>query len=356
MIEVRIGRRIPPQADFPGFSLEVEFKAAAGITVLFGPSGSGKTLTLESIAGFERPDTGRILLDDAILFDAAARVHLPPRLRGFGYVFQNYALFPHMSLRDNLVFAAERFPRMERHRRVADLLEQFQLGGVAARRPHEVSGGEKQRCSIARALIGEPRALLLDEPARGLDAPLRASLYALLGQVRQQFNLPILLVTHDLDEAFALGEQMLVMQEGKVVQSGAPGQILDRPASPEVARLLGIPNVFEATITALDPGRNSSRLEAAAFQLSVPYLPGHFRGDRVWISFRPEDVLAHPPDGVRPMNAIPVSLLRASERSQNVRLEFSGDLVADISRQVFERLKDNVEWLLEIPPQAVRVL
>jgi molybdate transport system ATP-binding protein len=356
VIQARVAKKFPPGKDFPGFALDLEIRAAAGITVLFGPSGAGKTLTLEAIAGFVRPDSGRILLDDVILFDAAAQVNIPPRRRHCGYVFQNYALFPHMTLRQNLLFAADRMRRLERHRRVGEMLERFQLAAVAGRRPHEVSGGEKQRCSIARALIGEPRLLLLDEPARGLDAPLRASLYALLRQVRAGFNIPILLVTHDLDEAFALGEHMLVIQDGRVVQSGPPRRVLDEPASVDVARLLAIPNLFQAEITALDPGRNTSRLQAAAFELAAPYLPGHFRGDRVWVSVRAEDLHVHARDGVRPPNSFPAELVRVQERSQSVRLEFSGDLFADIPREEFERQKDNQEWLVEIPPHALRVI
>ncbi len=150
-------------------------RAGKGITVLFGPSGAGKTLTLDSIAGFVRPDEGRILLDDQILFDGDAGVHLAPQARRCGYVFQNYALFPHMTLRKNLEFAAERMPRLERHRKVNEMLEKFHLGEVSGRQPHELSGGQKQRCSIARALIGAPRLLLLDEPTRGLDPPLGPS-------------------------------------------------------------------------------------------------------------------------------------------------------------------------------------
>ena len=132
-------------------------------------------------------------------------------------------------------------PRLERHRRVNEMLERFHLADVAGRRPHEVSGGEKQRCSIARALIGAPRLLLLDEPARGLDAPLRAELYATLRQVRAEFNVPILLVTHDLDECFELGDEMLVMREGPHrAERLAAQDVLDQPANVEVARLLGI--------------------------------------------------------------------------------------------------------------------
>ncbi len=248
MIQLRIRKQFPPRPDAAAFSLDVDFKTAGGVTVLFGPSGSGKTLTLDCIAGFAAPDEGRILLDDEILFDAPTGVCLPPQARRCGYVFQNYALFPHMTLRQNLAFAVERKPRLERHRRVNEMLERFHLTDVAGRKPHELSGGQKQRCSIARALIGAPRLLLLDEPARGLDAPLRAELYAVLRQVRAEFKMPILLVTHDLDECFELGDEMLILRDGRLVQSGAPKAIADRPASVEVARLLGIFNLLPAEI------------------------------------------------------------------------------------------------------------
>src|ERR1700677_641601 len=187
MIQARIRKQFAPGPDSAGFSLDLEFSAGAGVTVLFGSSGSGKTLTLDSIAGFVRPDEGRILLDDQILFDGAAGVHLQPRARHCGYVFQNYALFPHMTLRQNLEFAVERAPRLERHRRVNEMLERFHLQDAAGRRPHEVSGGQRQRCSIARALIGSPKVLLLDEPTQGLDTPLRTELYTALRQVRVDF-------------------------------------------------------------------------------------------------------------------------------------------------------------------------
>jgi ABC-type sulfate/molybdate transport systems ATPase subunit len=299
MIHARIAKRFPQAADSAGFALDVEIKASAGVTVIFGPSGAGKTLALECIAGFVRPDAGRIILDDAILFDAATRVHLAPQRRNCGYVFQNYALFPHMTLRDNLLFASARLPRLGRHRKVAEMLEQFRLTPVAGRRPHEVSGGQQQRCSIARALIGGPRLLLLDEPARGLDAPLRADLYAVIRQVRAEFNLPVLLVTHDLDECFELGDQMLVFREGRVAQAGAPRKIIEQPANIEIARLLGIENVLPAEIVALDPGRNTSILRLEHGEVRGPYFPGHLIGDRVHLCVRAEQLRAAPSAPVR---------------------------------------------------------
>jgi molybdate transport system ATP-binding protein len=261
MLSARIRKTFPARPDSAGFAIDLELDAGTGVTVLFGPSGAGKTLALDSIAGFVRPDEGRILLDDEILYDGAAGVHLPPQKRNCGYVFQNYALFPHMTLRRNLEFAAERSPRLERHRRVAEMLEKFRLNEVAGRRPHEVSGGQRQRCSIARALIGSPKLLLLDEPATGLDAPLRAELYEVLRQVRAEFKIPILLVTHDLDECFELGNEMMILSHGKIVQRGTPREILDQPANADVARLLGEFNLLEGVIRLLDPGRNLSRVQ-----------------------------------------------------------------------------------------------
>jgi molybdate transport system ATP-binding protein len=204
MLQAAITKRFPAGPESAAFTLNVEFEAGPGVTALYGPSGSGKTLTLDTIAGFVAPDSGRILLNDRILFDSGANVHLPPRDRQCGYVFQNYALFPNMTVRNNLAFAASRLPRLERHRRIAELLDRFHITDLAGRSPHELSGGQKQRASIARSLIANPQALLLDEPATGLDATLRADLHSLIREIRQSLAIPILLVTHNPEECFAL--------------------------------------------------------------------------------------------------------------------------------------------------------
>jgi molybdate transport system ATP-binding protein len=356
MISARLRKTFPARPDSAPFSLELEFQAAAGVTVLFGPSGSGKTLTLDAIAGFVRPDDGRILLDDEILFDGAAGVSLAPQARNCGYVFQNYALFPHMTLRQNLEFAAERRPRLERHRRVNEMLERFRLVDAAGRRPHEVSGGQRQRCSIARALIGAPKLLLFDEAAQGLDAPLRAEFYEVLRQVRADFKTPMLLVTHDLDECFALGEEMLVLREGRLVQSGPPSVILDQPANADVARLLGVFNLIPGEIRALDPGRNTSKLQMGEFELDGPYFPGHLKGDRVTVCVRPERLTALARNGRPGANQIPAQLERAVERPQWMRLQFAGGIAVDLARPDYELVRDTKDWVIEFPRESLRVL
>jgi len=313
-------------------------------------------LTLDCIAGFERPDEGRVLLDDDILFDGAAGVHLPPRSRRCGYVFQNYALFPHLTLRKNLEFAAERLPRLERHRKVTEMLDKFHLTEMAGRRPYQLSGGQKQRCSIARALIGAPRVLLLDEPARGLDAPLRTELYSVLRRVRSEFSIPVLLVTHDFDECLALGDEMIVLRAGKVVQTGTPQKIMEQPASVEIARLLGVFNLLPAEIRALDPARNSSQVRLGEFDLTGPYFPSCLIGDRVWLCVRPDMLSVAPRNGRPGTNQIPLALLRKIERPDRLRLEFEGDIAVELDRSEFEQYRDVKEFVVEFPPSGLRIL
>ena len=281
LLEFTIQKRFAPGRSAPGFELDVRFGCDAGVTVLFGASGSGKTLTLEALAGFLRPDRGRILLNDEILFDGESGVCLPPQRRGVGYVFQNDALFPHMTLDENLAFGIARLPVLERHRRVRGMLDRFGLTALATRRPHELSGGQKQRASIARALVTEPRLLLLDEPVQGLDYPLRQDFYEILRDVRQTYRIPILLVTHDVREGFELAAQMAVYEAGRIVQTGAPEEIFRHPRNPSVARLFGIMNIFSGTVETLDPAADTTCIRTEAFPVTVPYLPGRLKGDQV---------------------------------------------------------------------------
>lgn len=356
MISARIRKTYTGGRESAPFSLDAEFTTSRAITALFGPSGAGKTLTLDCIAGFVRPDGGRILLNDAILFDGQSGVDLRPQKRNCGYVFQNYALFPHMTLRENLAFAAERLPRLERHRRVLEVLEKFRLADVGGRRPHEVSGGQKQRCSIARALIATPRVLLLDEPARGLDSPLRAELYDIVRQVQAEFNIPVLLVTHSLEECFALADTMMIIRDGRVVQTGRPAEVCSRPANLQVAQLLGVYNLLPVEVRALDPSRNSSVLRYGEFDITGPYVPGHLKGDRVHLAVTPRQLRAFPRSGKLSTNQIALPLVRSVERPGGVRLEFGGDLAVDITAADFALNRHVKDWAVEFPADAIRVL
>jgi ABC-type sulfate/molybdate transport systems ATPase subunit len=354
MIRVQITKRFPPGPESAGFHLETQFEAGPGVTVLYGPSGSGKTVTLESIAGFVPPDSGRIMLDNRILFDGESGVELPPQQRSCGYVFQNYALFPHMTLRENLAFAAHSLPRLERHRRIAEQLERFKLTTMAGRYPHELSGGQKQRSSIARALIANPRAVLLDEPARGLDEALRTDLYTLIRELRDGLSIPILLVTHDLEECFGLAERVLIYDAGKIVHRGSPTELLRNPSSMEAARLLGGFNIFEADVIALDPARQTSRLRLLGEEISGPHLRGCFKGDRVAVCARPEELQIATEPGE---NRIRAELRHTLERPQSIRADFGNELMVDVPREVWRSLEEAGKrngWWVEIPAQSLR--
>ncbi|WP_132013348.1 ATP-binding cassette domain-containing protein [Hydrogenispora ethanolica] len=209
MLEVAIGKELPE------YQLQVEFKAANNIVVLFGPSGCGKTTILRSIAGLLRPDAGRIALGDRVLFDADARVALPPRDRGVGLVFQDYALFPHMTVRRNITYSVKTFTAAVRET-FANLLKQLRIESLAERYPEELSGGEKQRVALARALMAEPRLLLLDEPLSALDSDTRSELQDELLRLQELWRIPFVLVTHDAAEAEKLGDVILYMERGRI--------------------------------------------------------------------------------------------------------------------------------------------
>jgi len=342
MTSTRVKKRVSE-----AFALDVDFSLGAGTMALIGPPGAGKTLLLEMVAGLAKPDEGRILLDDAILFDGQARVDLPPVRRGCGYISQADSLFPHRTLRQNLEFAARRLPRLERHRRVAEVIEQFALADAAALRPAAAEPAERLRCSIARALIGAPSLLLAD------DAGIHDALF---GLIRTHFRGPILMASRDLDLACAAASEMALLDRGRIVQRGAPRQVLDQPATPEAARLAGYENLWQGTIATLDRAANLSRLEFDSFALTVPYLPGHLRGDRVWVAIRATAVRPRRADSPPAPNVIPTELVRVSARAQSMRLEFAGSVVAEVSLSQYAALGDNKHLSLELPGESLRVM
>jgi molybdate transport system ATP-binding protein len=341
MTHVRIAKKTAT-----GLSLDVDFPVGPGVTGIVGPAGAGKSLLLEAIAGFVTPDSGRFLLQDAILFDAAARVNAPPRSRSIGYIFPSLALFPHMTLERNVAFAANDWPRLERHRRVTEMLDRFELTAAAALRPRDATAAQRLHCAVARALIGEPKLLLMD------DAPIDEPL---LARIREKFSHPVLMATADRDLCSATADELILLEAGRIVERGPVRSLLDSPESVEAAQLLGIANLFEATIAALDPARKSSRLDFGAFTLNGPHIPGHFRGDRVTVVVRAGALRVHNGKAAGE-NLVATPLRRVSERVRYVRMEFDGGIFAEISRDEYMRLKDNQEWTIEFPPESLRVL
>ncbi len=205
------------------FRLDVRFHAEARRTVIYGPSGAGKSLTLQAIAGLLKPDEGRIACDDLPLFDSAAGVNVPARERRFGYLFQDYALFPHLSVRQNIAFGLQRGwlnppskMAVGAAGAVQRWLDAFELGAVAGQRPHQLSGGQRQRTALARALVNEPRALLLDEPFSALDPALRGRMRDELHALLERIDIPMLMITHDPEDLARFGDARLLLEDGVI--------------------------------------------------------------------------------------------------------------------------------------------
>mgnify|MGYP001424697142 CR=1 FL=1 len=267
--------------------------AAPGVTVLFGPSGCGKTTVLRCLAGLERPDAGTIRLGDETWFDAAVGVQLPPQRRGIGFLSQDYALFPHLTVGDNVAYGLRGLPQGERRRRAAVLLDAFDLAALAGRRPAQLSGGQQQRVALARALAPRPRLLLLDEPLSALDAVLREQLRGELGRLLRRAGIPALVVTHDRSEAMALGDRLVVMRDGRIRQDGPVLEVFNRPVDAEVARIVGVET--------RQPGRLLSRREGLAevevAGVRLLALAPDWEGVEVVVCVRGEDVVLERPGG-----------------------------------------------------------
>jgi len=208
-----------------GFALDVKWKIGKELGVLFGPSGAGKSLTLKMIAGLFRPDKGQVISAGNAYFDSSKNINMPPQKRQCGYVFQDLALFPHMTVRENILYGAKGLEHDEAALRCDELMSQFQINSIRNSMPLEISGGQKQRVAFARALIRRPEMLLLDEPFSALDTMLRIEMRAFLKDMRSEFNMPVILVTHDIAEARELADKIIVYSDGRVVQIGKPDEI-----------------------------------------------------------------------------------------------------------------------------------
>lgn len=239
------------QRNLSGFTLETAFSAAGDSVGILGASGSGKTMTLRCIAGLETPDRGQIILNQRVLFNAERKINIPCCQRRVGMVFQNYALFPHMSVAQNVAFGLQKLPPAERTQRLKKYLALMQLQGLEARYPHQISGGQQQRVALARALAIEPEVLLLDEPFSALDTHLRSQLEKQLIETLACYGGVTLLVTHNLEEAYRICPNLLVLSAGKVLAQGPKQVIFERPSTYTVAQLTGCKNFSRAQAAGL---------------------------------------------------------------------------------------------------------
>jgi molybdate transport system ATP-binding protein len=322
------------------FELAVRLSVGSETMALVGPSGAGKTTVLRAIAGLRRPDRGRIALGERIWFDAEAKVDLPPERRSVGLVFQEYALFPHMTVRANVGFGGEA--------RVDDLLERLRIAHLAGERPGSLSGGERQRVAVARALARDPDVLLLDEPLAALDAHTRAAVRAELQDVLAELALPTLVVTHDFRDAAALAGRIGVIVDGRLRQEGTAAQLVAHPADAFVAAFTG---------GNLLPGRGEGSVEVTldaggVVRAAEPAPPG-----RVGVAVYPWEVgiaLQAPADG---LNALAGVVHGLAPEGGRVRFRV-GEVVVERPADEIERLhiQAGMDAWATFPPSAVRLV
>ncbi|NBB82465.1 MAG: molybdenum ABC transporter ATP-binding protein [Alphaproteobacteria bacterium] len=310
VLAVDIARRLG------GHAFHFAFEApSTGLTALAGPSGAGKTTCINLIAGMLHPDAGRIALGDRVLFDAARRIDLAPERRAVGYVFQDAKLFPHMTVRDNLLYGWRRRtgPRRLEVDPVVDLLG---LAALLGRRPATLSGGERQRVALGRALLSQPDLLLMDEPLAALDPNRRAEVLPLIERLRDTVGLPILYVSHNLDEVTRLADHVVVVDRGRTVASGEATAILNRIDLRPLTGATDLGAVIDARITAHLPEDGLSRLDAGGTALTVLSVDGPV-GGRVRLRLRARDIAVarSAPTDSSVMNVIPCRLAAIDDRS-----------------------------------------
>jgi len=274
---------------------DVSFTFEGGIFSILGPSGCGKSTTLRCIAGLEVPEAGFIKIGDAVVTDMQRGVFVPPYSRNVGFVFQNYALWPHMTVYENVSFGLQmrKQPKSEVENRVRQALELVGLGGLEDRYPFQLSGGQQQRVALARSLVYNPSLLLLDEPLSNLDAKIRETVRSELRRLLKSLGITAIYVTHDQEEAFVLSDRMAIMNDGKIVQEGTPLEIYERPKHPFVVKFIGKANIFEGTLQEKGSGEEGTvlleELGVALHCKLPPDLSLHENG-RCLVALRPTEL------------------------------------------------------------------
>ncbi len=355
-----------------GFRLELSLNISREILVLFGRSGAGKTLTLRAVAGLFRPEAGHIVLGGRVLFDSKAGVNLPPQARRVGYVPQGYALFPHLSVFDNVAYGLRGKPE-EVRRQVFELLDLVGLRELADRRPQQLSGGQQQRVALARALAVRPEVLLLDEPLSALDVPTRLELQGLIRDLQRQFGIPTLFVTHNLAEAMFLADRLAVVDRGRLLQVGPPKEVLNRPAQLEAAHLMGVRNIFHGRVSLVSEGGLRVRVGERDLLARPAATPAGLRpGDPVWVCVRAERIALVLPERLHraaDANLVLGEITREADYGLASVLYFrltgprlspnrDYDLEVEVPAYVHERLRlDRVRtWTLAVDPEAVHLI
>jgi molybdate transport system ATP-binding protein len=327
---------------FPAVQMDMAFEVPTpGVTVLFGPSGSGKSTIISAAAGLLRPDECRVVIDEQVLADSASNIWLPPEQRRMGLVFQDPRLFPHMSVATNLRFGLRRATRGPVQ--FDDVVELLGIGALLTRRPHTLSGGERQRVAIGRALLAQPHLLLMDEPLASLDAARKAEIMPYLTRLKTALRLPVLYVTHAIDEVTQLADSMVLIEAGRVTGCGPLPEIVARSDLP-LAQRDDAGALLLCRVAEHDAGRQLSRLDGAGAKFWVPLLDAPLEAERrVRIPAREVILAGKPPDAISLHNIVPGHVRRitadAARRSVLVEIALpSGALISRVTPDAIVRL------------------
>jgi len=338
------------------FSLDVAFDANPGFTILFGASGAGKTTLLDCIAGLTRPDDGSISVRERTLFDSSKRIDLAIARRRAGYVLQNLALFPNMTVAQNVAYGLAHLYEAHRNQRVTSMLESFRIAHLAPRNIRQISGGEAQRVALARTLITEPGVLLLDEPLAALDSPTKSQIIDDLRRWNEKHLIPILYVTHSRDEVFALGERVIILDAGHIVAQGTPHEVMNAPMQETVAQLAGFENVFDVLVQAVRPERGTMTCQVAGdggpLLLETPLVRGGV-GATLRVGIRAGDILlaTSPPIGLSARNVIPGRITSLEQHDVIVSARVKGRVEMEVhltlaARDSLQLARGKEVWLV----------
>ena len=339
-----------------GATIDVDFTQSTkgfSVTALIGPSGCGKTTMLRCLAGLNRPDRGTIEFQGQTWFDHNRQIVLSPQQRDIGFLFQEYALFPHLTVAENIGFGLRDHSVIERRRRVTEILDLFDLTGFKKRLPQQLSGGQQQRVALGRALARRPRLLLLDEPLSALDALLREQMRGELRRMLAEFGTPVIVVTHDRVEAIALADRVAVMDSGSIQQIGSVQEIFTRPKNAALARLVGVETVVAGEIVEVQEGLATVRVGDARLLAVAPSISTRF----VHVCIKAEDVALQKGSGgsssIRNHLSATIMSLTPEGPLVRVSLDCGFDLTALITRPASEELQlqagDKVTAMLKAP-------
>ncbi|MDG6244221.1 MAG: ABC transporter ATP-binding protein [Methanolobus sp.] len=274
----------------PAFMLDASFETENELVVLFGRSGSGKTTTLQCIAGLLEPNGGKIAVNGKVYFDCHKRVNLPVQERSLGYVFQNYALFPHMDVKKNIAYGLKGLSTEEKENRVSEMLHLLHIEGLESNYPSQLSGGQKQRVALARALAPKPDILLLDEPFSALDMVVRMKLREIITEIQRELGIPVFFITHNHVEAFTIADKVVIFHDGRIQQIGTPEEVFYHPQNRHVAELVGLSNIFEdALVHDVNEMHKTLRLKCGDLQVLADK-PEKILSDTVSWGIRPENL------------------------------------------------------------------